>query len=356
MKLLTLLHHRFDLWTAPAWFSERLRKDFPQIDIEQFNDYKVAEPHLADADVIVTWSLRPEQVRAAKKLRWVHSPAAAVHQLMIPEILNSDIVVTNASAVHGAVVAEHVIALVLAMAKRIPSLVRYQQKHEWSQQQLWNEHPRPREVSGATLGLVGLGSIGTEVARRALALDMRIVAIREHPERELPAALGSGPWVFQSPFSTEAHDSGICAEQPAARIAVYGTDDLERMLSTADYVVLAAPQRESTRALINAVSLAKMKKDAYLINVARGPLVDESALVEALRRGLIAGAALDVFDTEPLPATSPLWDLPNVLITPHSAALTEQLWERHYAMISDNLRRFLAGDSLESAVDKCRGY
>jgi phosphoglycerate dehydrogenase-like enzyme len=332
MKLLTLLHHRFDLWTAPEWFSERLRREFPDIDVEQFEDYQTAEPHLSTADVIVTWSLRPEQVRAAKKLRWIHSPAAAVHQLMIPEIVNSDIVLTNASSVHGAVVAEHVIAVLLALAKRLPSVIRYQQQHLWSQQQLWNDSPRPREVAGATLGIVGLGSIGAETARRALALGIRVIAVREHPERPLPQELESG------------------------NVTVYGAVDIGRMLEQSDYVVLAAPLRESTTALMNAERLGAMKKDAYLINVARGPLVDESALMRALQQRAIAGAALDVFEYEPLPPESPLWDMPNVLITPHSAALTEKLWERHFVLLTRNLRRFLSGQSLLSMVDKHKGY
>jgi len=345
MKVLTMLYHRFDLWTAPPWFSERLRKDFPQIQFEQFDDYTKAEPHFADADVVITWSLRPEQVKAAKRLRWIHSPAAAVHQLMIPEIVNSDIVVTNASVVHGAVVAEHVIALVLAQAKRIPSLVRHQQRHEWAQQQLWKDFPRPREVAGATLGLVGLGGIGEEVARRALLLGMRVAAVREHPDRTLPESLLRAASGFGEPGQTDE-----------SRIAVYGTSEIGRMLSQSEYVVLAAPLRDKTIAMINRETLAHMKPDAYLINVSRGPLVDESALVEALRGGQIAGAALDVFDQEPLPPESPFWDLPNVLVTPHSAALTEHLWERHYAVVSKNLRRFVEGLPLEHVVDKCRGY
>jgi D-2-hydroxyacid dehydrogenase (NADP+) len=336
MKLLTLLHHRFDLWTAPQWFSERLRRDFPQIEVEQFDDYQEAEPHLADADAIVAWSLRPEQVRAAKKLRWIHSPAAAVHQLIIPEIVNSDIVLTNASAVHGPVVAEHIMAMVLAWAKRIPSLVRYQAEHMWAQQRLWNEHPRPREIAGGMLGLVGLGSIGSEAARRAMALGMRVIAVREHPEKGADFLAGQA-----------------AAE---ASIQVLGTGGLNELLAKSDYVAIAAPLRSSTRALIDADKLSRMKPDAYLINVSRGALVDEGALVDALRQNRIGGAALDVFEQEPLPPESPLWDMPNVLITPHSAALTERLWERHYAMISDNLGRFMAGKPLQGVVDKIRGY
>lgn len=336
MKLLIVVHHRFELWNAPQWLSAKLRREFPDIEVHQFSDYSEAEPHLADADAIVTWSLRSEQVRRAKKLRWIHSPAAAVHQLMIPEIVNSDIVVTNASSVHGPVVAEHVIAVMLALAKRIPDMVRYQEKHIWCQQQLWDEPPRPREIAGATLGVIGVGSIGGEVARRALALGMNIMAMREHPERG-------------ADFLGEA-------VAPAGSVRIVGNNGLGELLSGSDYVVLAAPLRSTTRSLINANSIRSMKPDAYLINVARGPLVDESALVDALRQRRIAGAALDVFEQEPLPSESPLWDLPNVLITPHSAAITERLWERHFALLSEDIRRFLKGDGLLGLVDKHAGY
>jgi len=229
--------------------------------------------------------------------------------------------------VHGPVVAEHVIALIFALAKQVAQAVRLQQKHFWGQETMWHGRPRPREVAGATLGLVGLGSIGREVVKRASALGMRVVAMREHP--------GKG---------SEGAD------------AIVGPGQLDDLLAAADYVVLAAPLTPETRTLIGAAQLAKMKADACLINVSRGPQVDEAALAEALRTRKIGGAALDVFSKEPLPAGSPLWDLDNLLITPHTAALTEKLWERHYVLISENLRRYLAGQPLLAVVDKHRGY
>ncbi len=327
MKLLILLHHRFELWNPPDWFAERLRQGFPQLEVVHLRQYEGAEPHLRDADVLVTWSLRPEQFAEAKKLRWVHSPAAAVHQLVIPEIAASDVVVTNARAVHGPVVAEHAIAMVLALAKKLPQAMRFQARHAWAQQPLWVEQPAPREISGATLGLIGVGSIGAEVARLASGLGMCVVAVREHPER---------------------------AAEHVKR--VYNSDRLDDMLTEADYVVIAAPLTPQTRAIINADRLAKMKPDACLINVARGALVDEPALTEALGMRRLAGAALDVFSTEPLPPDSTLWDLDNVLITPHTAAVTERLWNRHFELLSENLRRFLGGQPLLGLVDKRKGY
>jgi len=327
MKLLIFVHHPFDQWNAPAWFPQRLQQEFPHVNVVHLPDYKRVDEEIGDAEIVVAWSIRPEQIAAAKKLRWIHSPAAAVHQLIFPELVNSDIILTNAREVHGPVVAEHVIALIFALAKKIPGSVRLQEKHVWGQQILWDELPRVREVAGATLGLIGLGSIGGAVAKSAKALGMRVIAVREHPEK-----------------GSEGAD------------AVFGPAQIDEVFRQSDYVVLAAPVTTSTKAIANAERLALMKDDACLINVARGPLVDETALSAALRGKKIGGAALDVFPKEPLAADSPLWDVPNLLITPHTAALTDKLWERHYALFSENLQRHLAGQPLLAVVDKWKGY
>ncbi len=328
MKVLIVLHHRFELWNAPAWLPERLRHDFPQLEITHLTRYEGIEEHLRDAEIAITWSLRPEQLQQAKCLRWIHSPAAAVHQLMFPELVNSDIVITNSREVHGPVVAEHVIAQIFALAKAIPAAVRFQQKHIWAQELMWRGRPRPRELAGATLGLVGLGSIGREVAQRASTLGMRVIAVREHPEKAKPVYVSE----VLSPFQ------------------------LDDLLTQSDYIALAAPLTSETRNLISAQRLSRMKPDACLINVSRGPLVDHIALADALRNHRIGGAALDVFPREPLEPDSPLWDIDDLLITPHTAALTEKLWERHYSLIRENLRRYLGQEPLLAAVDKTKGY
>src|SRR5208337_3081188 len=321
-KLLICVRHPFDQWNVPVWFSERLQSEFLQLAIVHLPDYK-----RVDEEIVVAWSIRPEQIVAAKKLRWIHSPAAAVNQLMFPELVNSDIVLTNAREVHGPVVAEHVIALIFALAKKIPGSTHLQEQHVWGQQILWDELPRIREVAGSTLGIIGLGSIGRAVVKSAKALGMRVIAVREHPEK-----------------GSEGAD------------AVFGPAKIDEIFRQADYVVLAAPVTDSTKAIANAERLALMKPGACLINVGRGPLVDEPALVDALRAGKIGGAALDVFPKEPLPADSPLWDAPNLLITPHTAALTDRLWDRHYALFSENLRRYLNDQPLLAVVDKRKGY
>ena len=327
MKVLIAVHHPFDQWNAPAWLPERLGVEFPQVKVVLLPDYRRVDAEIVDADIVVAWSLRREQISAAKKLKWIHSPAAAVNQLLFPELVESEIVLTNAREVHGPVVAEHVIALIFALAKKIPGSARLQEKHIWGQQILWDELPRIREVAGAMLGMVGLGSIGRPVVKSAKALGMRVMAVREHPEK-----------------GSEGAD------------VVLGPAEIDQVFRLADYVVLAAPVTAGTQAIANSTRLGLMRPEACLINVGRGPLVDERALAAALREKRIGGAALDVFPKEPLDSDSPLWDLPNLLITPHTAALTDKLWERHYALFSENLRRYLEEAPLLAVVDKRKGY
>ncbi len=326
-KVVIILHDEFDMWQPPAWFAPRLRTEFPQVEVAQPSDKRQDEQELSNADVMLGWSLRPEELRAATRLRWIYSITAAVDRFMSPELIASDVAICNAGRVHGPVVAEHAIAMIMALAKRVPSAVRHQERRKWAREAMWNERPRPREIRDATLVQVGLGSIGAEIASMASALKMHVIGIREHPEH-----------------GTEgAHE-------------VFGYDSLDAAIARADYIVLAAPETARTRNLIDERRLRLFKPDAYLVNVARGSLVDEVALVAALRNRQLAGAALDVFSEEPLPRRSRLWKMPQVLITPHTAFLTEKVWERHYALFADNLRRYLAGQPLIELIDKKKGY
>jgi phosphoglycerate dehydrogenase-like enzyme len=237
--------------------------------------------------------------------------------------VRSDVLLTNAREVHAPVVAEHVLALLFALAKKIPEAVRLQDKHIWGKDRL-----KPRELSGAVLGLVGLGSIGREVAKRASGLGMHVIAARK--------------------------TAGMASAEGVER--VFPAEKLDEMIGNADYVLIAAPRTRETEKLFDAQRLARLKPGACLINVSRGALVDEVALANALRTKTLAAAALDVFSEEPLPSGSPLWDLDNLLITPHTAAVTDKLWERHYELVKDNLRRYVAGEPLRGLVDKRKGY
>ncbi len=327
MKFVIAFHHPFVLWTAPTWLGERLRADFPGQTFFQTSSLNDLGDAIADADVLFGWSIRPEQFSRAQRLRWIHSSAAAVNQLMFPELIASDVVVTNARSVHAPVVAEHALALVLALSKRLPQCRDYQNSATWAQQAIFTDKPTVREVDGATVVLIGLGSIGREFTRRARALGMRVIAVREHPEK-----------------GNDGADE------------VLGRDQLRPVLGQADFVVLAAPLTPGTRHIIDTGALSAMRPDAYLVNVGRGPLIDDDALIRALSEGRIGGAALDVFAEEPLPADSPYWQMKNVFITPHIAAVTEKMWERHYDLIAENLKLFLAGKPLRGIVDKSKGY
>ena len=332
MKLLILLKHRFELWTPPDWFAQRLRQEFPDINVVHLRDYERVDDELPDAEILIGWSLRGEQFLRAKKLKWIHSTAAAVHALISPELAASDAIVTNARSVHAPVVAEHAVALMFAMAKRLPLALRHQHAKECAQTEIWHEQPHPRELAGSTLGMIGYGAIGREVARRAVALGMKVLAVRRNPQEP----------------TTETQRHGEVRE--------FATSELDHVLAQSDFVVLAPPLTPETTGMIGAAQFRAMKKDAYLINVGRGALIDEAALLRALEEGEIGGAALDVFVQEPLPVESPLWNAPNLLITPHSAGFTDRMWERHYKLFSENLRRYRRGDPLLGRVDPKAGY
>src|SRR5579859_5172956 len=327
MKVLLAIHHRFELWNAPEWLGPRLQQEFPEHSFVQLASFDRLTDQIADADVFVGWQLRPEQFRAAHTLRWIHATTAAVHQLLFPVLVSSGVRITNSTEIHGPVVAEHAIALVLALAKGLPLAGKYQARRHWGQQDLWRSSSPPREIADATLGVIGLGAIGRRCVRLAKALGMQVIAMREHPER-----------------------GGNGADR------VFGPAGFAGLLSQAEYVIVAAPLTAATKRLFNEQAFSQMRADACLVNVSRGALVDEAALERALRSGRIRAAASDVFEAEPLPPESPLWDLENLFITPHSAAMTDRLWERHYTRIVGNLRRFLDGRSLLGEIDKQKGY
>lgn len=217
--------------------------------------------------------------------------------------------------------------LILALARNFPDTVRQQDRANWSQQELWDKPQHLAEVNGRVLLIVGYGSIGRELAKRAKAFDMRVWGVTRSGDAD-------------SNYSEKIF--------PAVR--------LHEALPEADYVVIAAPETAQTRHLIGAPELAKMKPGARLINVGRGSLLDEAALICALRSGALGGAAIDVAQTEPLPADSPLWKTPNLFVTPHTSALSDRLWVRQTALLVDLLERWFDGREMFNRVDLTRGY
>src|ERR1700756_260205 len=236
MKLLIVVHHRLDLWNVPEWFGQRLSQEFPELQITQRNSYEGVEEDLRDVEILFTLSLRPAQFAAAAQLRWIHAPSAAVHQLLFPELVKSEVIVTNSREVHGPVVAEHVMALILALAKKIPQAVILREKRTWGQEAIWKQGAHPREIAGATLGLIGVGSIGRRVARMASALGMRVIVVREHVEKGKPDGVE----------------------------AVFSPAQLGELLGQSDYVLVAAPLLPSTTRLMDAPRLTMMKPGAFL--------------------------------------------------------------------------------------------
>jgi phosphoglycerate dehydrogenase-like enzyme len=291
--------------------------------------YERLADELPDTDILVGFSIRPEQFAQARKLKWIHATAAAVAQLMYPELRESGVVVTNASGIHSVPMGEHIVGTMIALARRFPDCLRYQSENYWCQQQLW-ERPaalRPRELRGQVALFVGFGAVGREAAGLARLLGVRIWAVTRSGKVD-----------------------GEIAERAFAPPA------LHQALPPADFVVLAAPETPETTKMMGERELALMKPSTYLINVARGALVDEPALIRALQKGAIAGAALDVTSEEPLPPENPLWKLDNVFITPHVSAVSDRLWKRQTDLLMENLERWFDGRELVNRVDLARGY
>ncbi len=326
-KLVICVWHPFTEWRPKPAMAEAIRKRWPEMRVLHLPNYDRLPRELPDTDIFVGYSLRAEQLKDAKKLKWIHSTAAGVKQLMYPELRESGILVTNPSGVFSIPMAEHTLGLLLALARNFPDSVRQQDRARWSQQELWDKPQHLTELNGRVLLIVGYGSIGREVAKRAKAFDMRMWGVTR---------------------SGEADRTHLEKIYSAAR--------LHEALPEADYVLLAAPETAETEHLIGAAQIARMKRGARLINVGRGSLLDEAALVRALESGAVGGAALDVAQTEPLPPESPLWHAPNLLITPHTSALSDRLWERETALLVDLLGRWFDGREMFNRVDFARGY
>ncbi len=279
---------------------------------------------IADADAFYGFPTA-EVVAAAPKLRWIQSPSAGVEYVAkVPALVESDVVLTNTSGAHGPSIGEHTFALLLALTRRLPTCLAWQREHHWGRTEGYRTS---REIKGATMGIFGYGAIGRGVAQRALAFEMEMLAVDAQA-------------VDGAPFLDE----------------VWPPSRLPELLERSDAVVVAAPLTPETHHLLDAAMLARMRPDAYLIVVSRGGIVDEPALAEALTAGRLAGAAIDVTEQEPLAAESPLWDAPNLIITPHLAGDSSQKERRCVEILRDNLLRFAQGEALVNVVDKRRGY
>ena len=281
------------------------------------------------ADVYLGFGIPRPLLLAGKRLRWVHSAAAGVGNALYPEMRDGDVVLTNSAGVHAIPIAEYIVAAVLYFFRGLDIAVDQQRRAEWDKHRFVGEESPLREVGGSRVLVVGAGGIGSEAARRLSSLGAHCTGVRRRPMLGVPEG-------FER---------------------VIGFDAIDDELPRTDAVVLAAPLTEETRGLLDARRMDSLSSNAIIVNVARGALLDEAALVERLRAGRIRGAALDVFQEEPLASESPLWQLRSVLVTPHVSPVSPgRFWARELDLFLDNWRRFVLGDSLRNVVDKHAGY
>jgi phosphoglycerate dehydrogenase-like enzyme len=330
------------LWAPPAWVAERLAAALPAgwqlvhvgapADGTGDGGAGSAEALAAvqGAEVYFGYGITPALFEAAAgRLRWVHSAAAGVGGSLFDAMRHSDVVLTNSAGVHAEPMADTVLAMLLHFARGLDLAVAAQRERRWASDAFDEAGSPVLELADATVGVVGYGGIGRAVARRAHALGCRVVASRR------AGADGDG--------------DGI-AEVRA------GPGALRWVLRESDFVVVTLPLTAETRGAIGAESLRSMRPGAVLVNVGRGGVVDEDALLDALQTGRLRGAALDVAATEPLPRDSPLWRAPNLLLTPHVSATTRKFWPRQVDLMERNLLRYLDGRPLLNVVDKHAGY
>lgn len=324
----------------PEHLMDKIRSVSPRVEVQQYAlpDNAWPEDRTTGADVYYAIHdlPRPEQ---APNLRWIQTHWAGINHLRQHAVWDSDITITTASGIHAPNVAEYVMAQLLAWSHRVPRWLHHQRQGQWPSQR-WKKFV-PDELRGKTLGIAGYGSIGREVARLASAFGMKVLATKRdarHLEDEDYALTNAGDTVGKL----------------ATRI--YPGEATRSMVAECDYVVIALPLTEKTHHLFDEEVFRAMKPTAFLVNVGRGSIVKEEDLVKALKKGWIAGAGLDVFETEPLAESNSLWDLENVIISPHVAGFTPSYDERVTDLFVENLRRYLAQDPLLNVVNREEGY
>lgn len=351
--VLDMKDHR-PVWAMPDWVAQEIRAALPSgrelhvIDEETDGSGDGATrvsaallEQISTADVYLGFGVSAELLRAGPGLRWVHTGAAGVGGSLHSAMREGGVVFTNSVGIHAPPMAETAIGMMLHFARGLDLAEGMKHTGEWSTDAFYGQPPAVRELSRSTVGVVGFGGIGREVARRAAAMGARVLAVRRRESGERREGL------------TLVGDSDQVAG--VAEVAG-GAEALRHLLAESDYVVVAAPATPETHRMIDEEALAGMKPGSVLINLSRGSLVDEDALVRALRRGHLRGAALDVFAVEPLPKESPLWGLQNVVVCPHVSAVTPHFWRREAELIMENLSRYFAGQPLLNVVDVEAGY
>ncbi|MDH4222673.1 MAG: D-2-hydroxyacid dehydrogenase [candidate division Zixibacteria bacterium] len=310
-------------FAGPVFASPNLSK---QVEFLYSQDKNHLRNLIGEAEILVTLSIKKEMFLQAKKLKWIHFGLAGVDRSLFPELLKSRVLITSSKGIHQVTVAEHAIGLILALAKGIGESIKAQMKKEWVQRELIDKR---FTLKGKVLGVIGLGNIGLELAKQAKAFGMKVVALKNKVKR---------------------------GEKYKNVDKLFGKEKLKEVLSQSDFVVLLVPLTEETYHMIGEEELGWMRKEAYLINVGRGPVIDEQALIIGLKNKSIKGAGLDVFENEPLDSDNPLYDLENVIITPHIAGSMPDYYRRVGEIFKKNLDRYFSGKKLINLVDKKLGY
>lgn len=326
-RVLEWIRHRDGIWNMPRGQVERLRTLFPDVSFDAPESREACDALLPEADVVLGYAVRRENFATAKRLRWIHSMAAGVEWMLFPELVESDVTLTCSRGLHALSIAEHTLGVMLAFARQLHVSRDAQHEQRWTQLAQWDTAPGFGQLAGATVGIVGFGHIGRAIGERCRALGMHVLAVRRHP---------------------------AAAPEPAHE--QWGPGRLAELFERSDWIVLAAPHTSESTHLVDAAMLARVKPGARLVNVGRGALVDEPALVAALREGRLAGAALDVMEEEPLAAGSPLWTMPHVIVTPHVSGLGPLYWERATDLFVEHLRAYRDDRPLPNVVDKRAGY
>ena len=326
LRVLEYVRDPAGVWSLPAEQLDRLRRDFPDVTFISPANREEMISRLPEAEVVFGWAVRPDNFHLARRVRWIHVSAAGVAAALFPTLIASDVVFTNGRGLHAAAMAEHTLGVMLAFARCLHLARDAQREKRWIQSELM-QRSAFLEIGGTTLGLVGFGRVGNAIASRARHFGLHVIAVRRRPV--------SPP--------DPAHEQ-------------WGRERLLELAARADWLVLAAASTHETEKLIGASALAAMKPGAVLVNLGRGALVDEPALITALQEGGLGGAALDVTAEEPLPPESPLWDMPNVILTPHISGIGPRYWERAVDQFARNLRAYRRSEPLENVVDKRMGY
>jgi phosphoglycerate dehydrogenase-like enzyme len=314
----------FDL---PDTCIRKIKAVSPNLEVQQSHDREELTNLIKQADILFAGYFSRKMFGSAQRLKWIQTHLAGVERFLYPEVVDSQVTITNAGGVSSIPISEQVMGMMLCLSRRLHVFIRNQLECKWRTGEL-ELLAQLEELAGKTVGIVGLGTIGAEIAKRAKCFGMRVIATRRKTWSEVPSYVDK----------------------------LVGAENLNELLAESDYVVLQLPLTSETQEMFGDQQFRSMKRTAYFINTGRGEVVKEDALIEALEEGVIAGAALDTFAVEPLPKDSPLWGMKNVIITPHVAGFTPYYLDRLTDLFCENLRRFIRNEELINVIDKKRGY